>query len=199
MVNDFFTEYAARSDDELLQLASDRASLTNEAAAALDAELSRRNLTESDQTEHQRFVHRMERREFRSRRRKIFGGGQFSWLELLWALVAMALISVAYLALPSRYHLNPEWQEAAVYVMIASVVIALGWRNLWRDIAFWMALILSSTIQLAVAHAWIQRRGELNRSLGKGATFLGFALFLAIYGIVWVLRRKSRRAETGST
>ncbi len=47
MLNDFSTEYSERSDDELLLLASDRASLTTEAAAALDAELRRRNLTES--------------------------------------------------------------------------------------------------------------------------------------------------------
>jgi hypothetical protein len=46
MLNDFFTEYSERSDDELLLLASDRASLTTEAATALDAELCRRHLTE---------------------------------------------------------------------------------------------------------------------------------------------------------
>ena len=53
---DFSTEYSQRSDDELLQLATQRHSLTTEAAAALDAELRRRNLTDSDRVEHQRFV-----------------------------------------------------------------------------------------------------------------------------------------------
>jgi hypothetical protein len=48
MLNDFSTEYSERSHDELLQLASERHSLTTEAASALDAELRRRNLTESD-------------------------------------------------------------------------------------------------------------------------------------------------------
>ena len=53
---DFATEYAKRSDDELLHLASARHSLTTEAVAALDAELHRRNLTEPDRVEYQRFV-----------------------------------------------------------------------------------------------------------------------------------------------
>jgi hypothetical protein len=172
--------------------------LTTEAAAALDTELHRRNLTESDRVEHQRFVKRQGRLESRSRRRKIFGGGEFSWHELLGAFGAMALISFAYLALPSRYHLKPDWQEAAVYVMIAAVAIAAGWRNLWRDIAFWMTLTLSSSIQLAVAHAWIQRRGDLSRSLARGATLLGLVLFVALYGIIWLLRRKSHRAATSN-
>ena len=201
MVNDFVMEYAKRSDDELLLLACHQASLTSEAAASLDAELRRRNLTKSDQAEYQRFVHRMERREYRSRRpRKLFGVGHFSLLQLFWALVAMGLISFAYLALPNRYHLKPDWEEAAACVTIASVVIAVGWRSLWRDMAFWMALILSSAIQLAVVHAWIQRAGNpLSRGFGKAATLLGLLLWVAIYGIVWLLRRKSQREQKLAT
>lgn len=189
MFNDFSTEYAEQSDDELLHLVTDRASLTDEAAAALDAELRRRNLTRSDQMKYQRFAHHMERREFRSRRRKIFGKRQFSWLELLSAFAAMGLISLAYVLLPNRYHLKPEWQDAAVLVMITAVGIAVGWRSLWRDSAFWMALILSSTMQLVVAHAWVQRSGELSRGAGRLAAFLGFVLFFAIYGCIRLLRR----------
>lgn len=189
MFNDFSTEYAEQSDDELLHLVTDRASLTDEAAAALDAELRRRNLTRSDQMKYQRFAHHMERREFRSRRRKIFGKRQFSWLELLSAFAAMGLISLAYVLLPNRYHLKPEWQDAAVLVMITAVGIAVGWRSLWRDSASWMALILSSTMQLVVAHAWVQRSGELSRGAGRLAAFLGFVLFFAIYGCIRLLRR----------
>lgn len=51
----FSAEYFERSDDALLQLASDRSSLTDEAAAALNDELRRRNLTESDRIEPQQF------------------------------------------------------------------------------------------------------------------------------------------------
>jgi hypothetical protein len=189
MLNDFSTEYVDRSDDELLHLATDRASLTDEAAAALAAELRRRNLTQSDQTKYQRFAHHMEQREFRSRRRRIFGKRQFSWLELLSAFAAMGLISLAYVLLPNRYHLRPEWQDSAVLVMITAVVIAVGWRSLWRDSAFWMALVLSSTIQLAVAHTWVLRAGELSRGAGKLAAFLSFVLFFVIYGCIRLLRR----------
>jgi len=189
MLTNFSTEYSQRSDDELLDLATQRHSLTTEAAAALDAELRRRNLTESDRVEHQKFAKRQERRELRGRRRKIFGKRQFSWLELLSAFVAMAVIACAYLALPTRYHLKPDWEEAAVCVMIPFAFVAVGWRSLWRDITFWMALILSSTIQLAIVHAWVRRTGELSRGAGKLATFLGFVLFVAIYGCIRLLRR----------
>src|SRR5215469_14639159 len=131
MLADFSTEYRQRSDDELLELATQRHSLAIEAAAALDAELRRRNLTESDRVEHQKFVKRQEWQEFRGRRRrKIFGKRQFSWLELLSAFVAVGVIGGAYFALPKRYHLTPDWEEAAVCVMIASVVLLVGWRSL---------------------------------------------------------------------
>ena len=53
MSNDFSTEYSEWGDDELLLLASDPCALTTEAAAALNAELRRRNLTESDQAKYQ--------------------------------------------------------------------------------------------------------------------------------------------------
>jgi hypothetical protein len=189
MLTDFTTEYSQRSDDELLHLATQRQSLTTEAATALDAELRRRNLTESDRVEHQKFEKRQERREFRGRRRKIFGKRQFSWLELLSAFGAMGVIAWAYFSLPKQYHLKPDWEEAAVCVVIASVFVIVGWRSLWRNITFWIALILSASIQLAIVHAWVQRTGQLNRSAGKLATLFGFVLFFAIYGCVRLLRR----------
>ena len=191
MSNDFSTEYSERSDDDLLLLASDRASLTTEAAAALDAELRRRNLTQSDQAKYQQFVKRNEQREANRRRRRVLGTrrDRGSWVDLFWALVAMALISFTYLALPSRYHLKPDWQESAVDVMFASVFIAIASRVWWRKIGFWMSLVISSAIHLVIVHAWIQRVGNFSRGQGKLAVLLGFVLFFAVYGIVWVLRR----------
>jgi hypothetical protein len=155
MLNDFSTEYSERSDDDLLLLASDRASLTTVAAAALDAELRRRNLTESDQLKHQQFVKRNEQREARGRRRKIFGtrSDRSKWVDVFWTLLAIALISFAYLALPSRYHMRPDWQEAAVHVMFASVFIAVVGRSWWRKIGFGMSLSLSSAIRLWICLA----------------------------------------------
>jgi len=165
--------------------------LTTEAAVALDAELRRRNLTESDQAKHQQFVKRNEQREAKRRRRKIFGTrrDRRSWVDLFWALTATALISFTYLALPSRYHLTAGWQEPAVDVMFASVFIGVASSVLWRKIAFWMSLVISSAIHLFIVHAWIQRVGHLSRGQGKLAVLLGFVLFFAVYAFVWVLRR----------
>lgn len=189
MLTDFSTEYAQRSDDELLELATQRHSLTQEAATALDAELRRRNLTESDRVEHQKFVKHQELREYRGRRRKIFGKRQFSWLELLSAFGAMGVIAWAYFSLPKQYHLKPDWEEAAVCVVIASVLVVVGWRSLWRNITFWIALILSASIQLAVVHAWVHRTGQLNHNAGELATLSGFVLYFAIYACLRLLRR----------
>jgi hypothetical protein len=192
MFDDFSTEYSQLSDDELLLLASDRASLITAAAAALTAELSRRNLTESDRAKHDQFVRRNEQREAKRRRRKIFGTRKdlATWVDLFFALVAIALISFTYLALPSRYYMKPLWQEAAVDVLFASVFIAVASRVLWRKIAFWMSLVISSVIHLFVVHAWIQRAGNLSRGRGKVAVLLGFVLFIAVYAFVWKLRRE---------
>src|ERR1700691_5431670 len=189
MLTDFSAEYSQRSDDELLQVSTQRHYLTTEAVTALDAELRRRNLTESDRVEHQKFVKRQERREFTGRRRRILGKRQFSWLELISAFVAMGVVAWAYFALPKRYHLKPDWEEAAACVMIASVFVIVGWRSLCRNIKFWIALLLSAAIQLAVVHAWVQRSGGLSRNAGKLATLFGFALFFAIYGCFRLLRR----------
>jgi hypothetical protein len=197
MSNDFSTEYSERGDDELLLLASDRSVLTTEAAAALDAELSRRRLTESDQAKYRQFVKRNERREVNRRRRKILGTGRDlrSWVDVLWALIAVALISFTYLVLPSRYHMKPSWQDAAFHVMFASVFIAVSSKVWRRRIGFWMSLVISSAIHLVIVHAWMQRVGNFGRGQGKLAILLGCVLFFGVYGIVWMLRRNSYSEE----
>jgi hypothetical protein len=200
MLNDFSTEYSELTDDEILHLSSERHSLTPDAVVALDAELRRRNLSESDRVEHQRFVRRQERHEFKGRRRrKVFGKRQFSWRELLSAFGVMGGIMWAYFALPKQYHLKADWEEPALCVMICSVLVIVGWRSLWRDILFWLALILSAVIQLAIVHTWVRRAGELSRGGGRLGAFLGFVLFLAIYGCFTLLRRNfygERSSET---
>ena len=192
MLNDFSTEYSERTDDELLHLASQRHFLTTEARTALDAELSRRNLTESDRIEHQRFVKRQEQHEAKKHRRKPFGPFkyQLSWRDILWAFAAIALISFSYLALPSRYHVKSDWQDAAFIVMMTSVLIAIASRSVFRrNFAFWMSLVISSAVHLVLVHSWTRRLGDLSRSQGRGAALLGFVLFLAIYGFVKLVQR----------
>jgi hypothetical protein len=109
---------------------------------------------------------------------------------LLSGFGALGVIAWAYFSLPKRYHLTANWEETAVCVVIPSVFVIVGWRSLWREVAFWLSLILSSAIQLAIVHVWVQRAGgELSRGAGKLATFLGFGLFLAVYGFSRLVRR----------
>jgi len=191
MPSDFSYYYSERSDDELLALASDRASLTAEAGLALDAELRRRNLTELDRVKHQRFVKHNEQREARRRRKRIFGRRMDlgSWVDVILGALIIALISWTYLSLPSRYHMKPEWQEGAVPVMFSSVFIAVFGRPLWRKVVFWVSLILSSVTHIVVVHAWVQRHGDPSTGAGKLAILLGFALWVAVYGVFWTFRR----------
>ena len=202
MLTDFAAEYSRRSDGELLHLASARHSLLPEAAAALDSELRRRHLTESDRIEHQKSVKRQERRESRRQtklRRRWEGLGlkwQLNGREILELLGVMAVIVVAYFALPSSYHLSPDWQEAAVIVMLTSVGLAFIVRS-WRNIAFWISLAISSVLHLFVVHAWTRQNSDFSRAQAKGAAFVGFVLFLIVYGAGRLLRRMFYSGEEG--
>src|SRR5437868_4291755 len=150
MINDFSIEYRQRTDEELLQLASDRVSLTDEAAVTLDAELRRRNLTQADVADHERFVKRNERRESKRRLRKLFGTGRYrdSWVDrlvgLLWSAVVISVITLTYQLLPNRYHFTSDWEEAALVVMFSSVFIAIASKFWWHKMFLWFSLLISS-------------------------------------------------------
>jgi hypothetical protein len=85
--------------------------------------------------------------------------------------------------------MKPDWQEAAMDVMFSSVFIAVVSRSWWRKIGFWVSLVLSTAIHIFIVHAWIQRVGNLSRGDGDVAILLGFVLFFAVYGFVWLLQR----------
>lgn len=198
----FSAEYSKQSDDELLELASDRSSLTAEAAVALDNELRRRNLTEFDRAKHQQLVRHEGRRERVRRSRRIFGtrNDRNSWVDVFWSFLAVVSISGVYVALPRRYHMKPDWQEAALHVLFASAFVFVVGRPWWGKTGFWVSLLLSSAIQLFVVQVWIQRAGSLSSKKGQAAILLGWALFLAIYCSFRLLWRSIYGREiSGST
>ena len=86
-----------------------------------------RNLTAVDIKNHARFVKKSELRETRRRNRKLFGArvpqksGVESLVALFWTAVAIALILLGYFALPVRYRLPADWQEAAGYAVLVAV------------------------------------------------------------------------------
>ena len=93
MFAEFQREYAQLNADELLRLASDRQSLTDDAKSALDAEMRNRNLTSADLAKHQDLVKKNEQRETRRRNRKLFGRrrGLLAWVQFgLWALLGLS-------------------------------------------------------------------------------------------------------------
>ena len=196
MFTEFAHEYAKLPDGELLQLASERQSLTDDARAAVDAEMLKRGLTAVDLAKQQRFVKKSERRETTSRKRKVFGRRRTrqDWVETAASLLLVALIATAYFALPSRYRFFYYWQETAFYVLVSTAFIVVAFRSWMRKIWFWTALLISSSVQALVVHSWIIRFGALDgwehRGAQKLAAFLGIALFLALYGTGILVSRK---------
>jgi hypothetical protein len=199
MVTDFRQEYRKLSDGELLELASERASLLNEASTALDNELLSRGLKEPELASHQHRLNQHEQREAKKRLRKLLGKKQAedSWADtfvrMYWSVVAIAVIWVVYLALPSRYHFSPGWQQAAEYVLVSSlIIVAVTFRVWFRKLAFWVALLISSFAHGFILHAWIIHMGSntLHRFGERLALLLGLVLFALVYGCGYFLRRK---------
>jgi hypothetical protein len=155
----------------------------------LDAELRRRNLTESDRVEYQKFVKRQERQEWRRPHRKIPGlKDKLSGRDILGAFAAMALIMLAYFALPSPYRLKSDWEDAAFLMMMTSVIIVVA-ASSRRKVAFWMSLGISSVIQLVAFHALRLSIQNLPWGAGRGVGVVGVVLFVGVYGVVRFLQR----------
>jgi hypothetical protein len=196
------SQYEKLDDDELLRLASDRTSLIDEAAAALDAEMRNRGLTTEDVTKYQHRLKRVEKLEARRRNKKIFGSkrDRKSWVEnwvgVFWSVVIIALISMAYLALPSQYRFSPTWQETAFNVTFGAVFLVVFSKE-WRTKSwFWISLFVSCAAQAWIVHEWIVRSGgtldRKSRGDQKLAVSLGVIIFLVIVGCGAVVRHKFR-------
>ena len=154
-------------------------------------------MTSGDLSQYQRRLMRYEQREHTKRLRKIFGRRRDrdtavdAAVALFWSMLIIGLIWFAYVALPTRYHFPPDWEEAAQYVMIGSVGIAVLCGNWRRKIAFWIALLISSIAHGFILHAWIVRAGTIDQSriYRDLALLLGPALFVAVCACGFLLRR----------
>ena len=199
MATEFFHEYSRLSDDELLEIASDRLSLTDDAQSALDAEMSTRDLTLADVQEHQRFVERNRQRETWRQNRKVFGSRRDrqtkieALVSFFWLALGIAVVVFVYLSLPRQYRLSADWEETALFVMLGSGCMLVVGTALWRKVRYWLSLLVSSTCHALLVHAWIVRGGSLadkSRAYGDLAILAGPVLFAVVYGFLHQLRRK---------
>jgi hypothetical protein len=199
---DYSHEYGRFSEDQLLHLAADRSALRGEASAALDAEMRSRGLSADDVSEYQHRLKREEQREKRRRNKKIFGSkrDRKSWVEqweaAFWSVVIIALISMAYLALPSQYRFSPAWQQTAFNVLFGSVFLVVFSKE-WRTKSwFWISLFVSCAAQAWIVQEWIVRSGGTLDRKSRGdqelAVSLGVIIFLVIVGCGAVVRHKFR-------
>lgn len=192
MLTDFSTEYSRKTDEELLQLASDRDDLLEDAAVALDAELRRRNLTDSALIEHQTFIKQQEEQEWKVQRRKRSGtfSDRRSLLDALVAFVFGGLILLAYRAIPTQYQLKPDWEQSAASVLAASTAV-IYFMGAWRRVEFWVALDISSLIHLLVIRALAKNFPKFN-AFSTTTIAVGVAIFFAVYLGFWIWQRNSR-------
>jgi len=213
MLTELQQEYAKLSDDELLHLAAERSSLTDEAKIALEAEMSTRQLTVADVKQHEISVRKNELHELHETRRtsrKLFGirlPRQKSGVEILvaffWIAVAISVILLGYFAVPARYRLPADWQEATMYATFTCVFLSVWFFREWgRRLGFWICLLISSTAHALLVHAWVARVGTdmlwRHRGDNKAAGLLGFVLFLVVYGCWSVVQRKFYSEQTAA-
>lgn len=199
------SQYEKLSNDDLLRLAADRPSLTDEAAAALDAEMRNRGLTAEDVSKYQHRLKRAEQREQRKWNKKLFGSkrDRQSWIEnwvgLFWSVVIMASISMAYLALPAQYRFPPTWQETAFNVMFGSVFLVVFSKEWRQKLWFWISLLVSCAAQAWIVHEWIVRSGGTLDGKSRGdrklAALLGVIIFFVIVGCGALVRRQFLRKD----
>ncbi len=105
MTADFQRQYAQLSNDELLQLASERTSLADAAKSALDAEMRNRKLTHAELVDHDKFVKRGEQLETRRRNRKLFGRRRSlrAWVRFtLWQVLLLSAAALVAMWLARR-------------------------------------------------------------------------------------------------
>jgi hypothetical protein len=197
MPTDFSTEYSHRRDDELLRLASERDALTGEAAAALDVELRRRNFTDSDVIEYQKFARLQERLEQRNQRRKASGtlADPQSLLNKLVALAFGGGIYFAYRAIPNPYRLSPGWEQAATNVLVAATVIVYMMGD-WRKVSFWRMLTISSTIQLLVLRIFAERLPKFDYGPSTIGIVIGIIIFFLLYAVNWIWQRNAAHEDS---
>jgi hypothetical protein len=177
MLTDFSTEYSQRIDDELLHLATQRHSLTTEAAAALDAELRRRNLTDSDRVEHQRFVKEQREAVLTSR------------ATLVGHLVMTAPAIAAILLIPffSLYMFGPF-----LFIFYVMTGIGIGWQ--WYLVALpnWKKWLTGKGAQQEEIESLARRSGlawPADAAIGPFALHTAAAAICGVHLGPWLLSR----------
>jgi hypothetical protein len=174
---DLTTEYSQRSDDELLQLATERHSLTSQAAAALDAELRRRNLTDSDRVEHQRFV-KMQHEAALTSRATLVGH---------LVLTAPAIATILLIPLFSLYMFGPF---LLIYYVMTGV--AFAWQ--WYLVALpnWKEWLTDKGAQQEEIDSLARRSGlawPADAAIGPFALHTAAAALCALHLGPWLLSR----------
>lgn len=174
---DLTTEYSQRSNDELLQLATQRQFLTTEAAAALDAELRRRNLTDLDRVEHQQFV--KEQREAALTLRASLVGHL--------VLTAPAIAAILLIPFFSLYMFGPF-----LFVYYVMTGIAFAWQ--WYLVALpnWKKWLTGKGAQQEEIDSLARRSGlawPTDAAIGPFALHTAAAAICGIHLGPWLLSR----------
>jgi hypothetical protein len=194
----FQENYASLSDDELLTIAASRADLIQEAALALDSEMARRRLSYQEARARKREIARLEIKELRRHRpspkgTKYFVARMNGWMLLLLAL-GVPLLVISLIA----FHLVREEWDLPILAVCIGAVIAISIVQPWlrQTVSFWLAVVVSCTVQLFVGH-WISvHQSPHSRGALKGAAFLAIVFGYAVGAVLFLFLQKLKPKES---
>jgi hypothetical protein len=197
----FHERYASLSDAELLHIAGDRRDLLEEAAVALDAEMTRRGLTHKQARARKRENLRLDIEELRAHRRKLSQSKYLAaQMNLRAFFIGLAAPLVAVLIF-GRHHLPEEWAWP-LFVVYLGALIACSAVQPWvrHTLSFWFSLVVSSVPEFVVAR-WLAVYHPTNSSSGaKGALFLCLLAGYLLGGALFLLlQRLEPSPETKAT
>jgi hypothetical protein len=153
-LTDFSTQYAELSDEELLLIASDRTSLKDDALFALNSEMERRSLTDSDVAIYEGSLLQSGQLESEKRFRNIAEISSrflmaFRFASLVLINLVAAVIGTAILDTALRRAIPPHgigaalWKEIALSIICASGIGFGMWRTWRSEPAKWTWVIAS--------------------------------------------------------
>lgn len=193
----FQENYSSINDDELRMIAASRADLTEEAAVALDSEMTRRGLSYQEARAKKREMARLEFKEARRHRPSPKGTKYFVAKMNGWMLLLVALGSPLLVISLMAFHLVREEWDFPILTAFIGTVIAASIVQPWlrRTASFWLAVVISCTVQLFVGH-WISvDQAPQSRSELKGAAFLAIIVGYAVGTPLFLLLQKLKPKE----
>jgi hypothetical protein len=186
----FHEQYARLNEEELLHIAGERKELCEEAAFALDAEMSRRGLTQKEARAKKRDELRLdinEAKQHRPRKSKYF----VAQISLRWFFIGIVGLMLLLFALPRTRGVLDDWSEPIAVMYTGALLACLSvqpWvRQAW---SFWLAVAISCVPEFFVSHWLTVYHPAQSKAGSKGSWFVSLLAGYVVGCAVFVLLQK---------